>query len=107
MLTFLDIVSSASPKNPSEWNTGTMELTAFLSFLLVRHPEAMKKLRQEIASLDTQGEPINRTHLKSLSYLQNVLKESKAANLKAVAKLTRGNQLSVYIHRYLSTPAQH
>ena len=41
----------------------------------------MKKLRQEIAEFNPQGEPINRTHLKSLDYLQNVLKESKACSL--------------------------
>lgn len=37
----------------------------------------MEKLRKEIAELDTKGESINRTHLRSLKCLQNVLKESK------------------------------
>jgi hypothetical protein len=46
------------------------------SFLLVRHPEAMQKLRAEIAKYDK--EDFDRNDLRNMSYLQNVLKESKS-----------------------------
>lgn len=36
----------------------------------------MEKLRKEISGLDTKGHPLNRGHLRSLKYLQNVMKES-------------------------------
>lgn len=43
-------------------------------FLLVRHPEVMAKLRAEIAEI-SPTEHINRTTLRNLKYLQNVMKE--------------------------------
>lgn len=49
------------------------------SFLLVRHPEAMEKLRTEVSQLEDG--PLNRTSLRNLHYLQNVLKESKYKRL--------------------------
>ncbi|KAH0591652.1 hypothetical protein MHUMG1_10615 [Metarhizium humberi] len=49
-------------------------LLSWTFFLLVRHPEAMEKLRTEISQL--KGGALNRTHLRDLRYLQNVLKET-------------------------------
>jgi hypothetical protein len=49
-----------------------------LSFLLVRHPGVMEKLRSEIAQLET--DKVDRSRLLSMHYLQNVLKESKSRN---------------------------
>jgi cytochrome P450 len=45
------------------------------SFLLVRHPEVLNKLRAEIAN---HGDAeLTRNDLRNMTYLQNVLKESK------------------------------
>jgi hypothetical protein len=46
------------------------------SFLLVRHPEVMDKLRSEIAQYDKAD--FDRNDLRNMSYLQNVLKESQS-----------------------------
>lgn len=54
-------------------------LMIIASFMLVRHPQVMGKLRQEISDLDTGGDAIHRNHLRGLQYLQNVLKESMKA----------------------------
>jgi hypothetical protein len=53
------------------------------SFLLVRHPKAMEKLRAEIAQLDVKEGRAKRSDLRSMKYLQNVLKESKCLRLEA------------------------
>jgi hypothetical protein len=47
----------------------------FFSFLMVRHPNVMEKLRAEISKFD--GVKLTRNELRNMSYLQNVLKESK------------------------------
>lgn len=44
--------------------------------MLVRHSHVLKKLRREISELDRYNE-LNRTHLRSLQYLQNIMKEGK------------------------------
>lgn len=54
------------------------ELTSMGSFLLVRHPRVMEKLRSEISNLPAQEGEITRADLRNLSYLQNILKESKS-----------------------------
>ena len=45
------------------------------SFLLVRHPNVMKKLREEILSTYGADAELSRDSLRRLPYLQNVLKE--------------------------------
>ena len=47
------------------------------SFLLVRHPKTIEKLRAEIESTFKGSTEITRSDLKKMDYLQNVLKESK------------------------------
>jgi cytochrome P450 len=56
-----------------------MALSNLESFLLVRHPRVMEKLRVEIAFTCIVG--MHRDDLKKLSYLQNILKESKPSEL--------------------------
>lgn len=46
------------------------------SYLLVRHPRVLSKLRTEIASVLSSTGSITRTDLKKMAYLTNVLKES-------------------------------
>jgi cytochrome P450 len=46
------------------------------SFLLVRHPQVMERLRVEVASMDGSGPDLSRDDLKGMPYLQNILKES-------------------------------
>lgn len=47
------------------------------SFLLVRHPNVMDKLRSEIACIFDSRVEITRSDLRKMNYLQNVIKESK------------------------------
>lgn len=47
------------------------------SFLLVRHPQVMEKVRAEIASTVKDDAEISRSDLRSMNYLQNVIKESE------------------------------
>lgn len=47
------------------------------SFLLVRHPNVMDKLRSEIACTFDNRVEVTRSDLRKMDYLQNVLKESK------------------------------
>jgi hypothetical protein len=47
-----------------------------ISYLLVRHPHVMQKLRAEVTSAFTAGPAIDRRQLRSSRFLQNVLKES-------------------------------
>ena len=47
------------------------------SFLLVRHQHVLKKLREEISSLCDDDTDLSRADLQNMSYLQNVLEESK------------------------------
>ncbi|CEJ81166.1 hypothetical protein VHEMI01310 [[Torrubiella] hemipterigena] len=49
-------------------------LLSWTFFLLIRHPHVMAKLRTEVSLLN-EGQ-VNRTDLKNLTYLQNVLKET-------------------------------
>lgn len=49
------------------------------SFLLVRHPQVMDKLRKDIASVCGTSTDWTRTDLWKMMYLQNVLKESIAS----------------------------
>jgi len=69
MSTLLDIVSQ---------NKVQVRLFShFSSFLLVRHPHVMEKLRTEVSSECSSNPNLSRSDLKRLPYLQNVLKESK------------------------------
>ncbi|KAI0478722.1 cytochrome P450 alkane hydroxylase [Xylariaceae sp. FL0804] len=51
-------------------------LLSWTFFLLVRHPRVMDKLRSEISSLEVADADMKRADLRSLNYLQNVLKET-------------------------------
>jgi hypothetical protein len=66
----LDIVSESSDAYPF--------LPNLPSFLLLRHPQVMQKLRREIAATCGSNADLTRDDLKRMSYLQNVLKESKS-----------------------------
>jgi hypothetical protein len=44
------------------------------SFLLVRHPKVMQKVRAEVSSF-RDAKPLTRDDLRGFKYLQNVLKE--------------------------------
>ena len=48
------------------------------SFLLVRHPHVLSKLRAEVASACNSDAELSRTDLRNMKYLQNVLKESRS-----------------------------
>lgn len=55
-----------------------LTLVRLNSFMLVRHPNVLGKLRTEISSVSQgRGSELNRTDLRNMKYLQNVLKESK------------------------------
>ncbi|KAG8426841.1 hypothetical protein J3459_007755 [Metarhizium acridum] len=56
-------------------------LLSWTFFLLVRHPEAMDKVRREISQLEDG--PLNRTHLRNLHYLRNVLKDASLVSFGA------------------------
>ena len=61
-------------------------LISWTIFLLVRHPRVMQKLKAEINTmfaekLLTSTEKITRSDLRSMTYLQNVLKESESTLL--------------------------
>jgi hypothetical protein len=49
-----------------------------ISFLLVRHPKVFESLRLEITSICAGTARLQHSDLQSMSYLQNVLKESKS-----------------------------
>ncbi|KAL8669552.1 MAG: hypothetical protein Q9168_005860 [Polycauliona sp. 1 TL-2023] len=51
-------------------------LLSWTMFLLVRHPKVLAKLREEISSTAKGGSKITRSVLRSMTYLQNVLKET-------------------------------
>lgn len=56
-------------------------LTVNCSFTLVRYPRVLAKLREEIAQA-CQGKPnLTRSDLRNMTYLQNVIKESKLSYL--------------------------
>jgi hypothetical protein len=69
MFAVMDFVTS-----PSEFSQGSCLLLR--SYLLVRHPQVLDKLRSEISSVITGTDSITRTDLKKMTYLTNVLKES-------------------------------
>lgn len=50
-------------------------LIVWTFFLLVRHPVVLRKLREEVISTIGDASNITRTQLRSMSYLQNILKE--------------------------------
>ena len=51
-------------------------LLTWTFFLLVRHPTVLEKLRQEVDSSCPSSNTLNRTDLRKMGYLQNVLKET-------------------------------
>jgi hypothetical protein len=48
-----------------------------LSFLLVRHPTVLQRLRREIAAVVEPNEALTRAHLTKIPYLKCVLNERK------------------------------
>lgn len=59
-------------------DTSLRSTDLLFSFLLVRHPKVLTKLRLEIAA---QGSAeLTRTDLRNMKYLQNILKESESAS---------------------------
>ncbi|KAL9588132.1 MAG: hypothetical protein Q9203_003058 [Teloschistes exilis] len=57
-------------------------LLSWTLFLLVRHPEVLAKLREEISAALKGSMDITRSELRHMNYLQNVLKESKKINVE-------------------------
>jgi hypothetical protein len=51
------------------------------SYLLVRHPAVLRKLRTEIMETLNGKETLNRNDLRQVKYLTDVLKESKTTIL--------------------------
>ncbi|KAB5576592.1 cytochrome P450 alkane hydroxylase [Coniochaeta sp. 2T2.1] len=51
-------------------------LLSWTFFLLVRHPHVMEKLRSEVSEREVVHDQISRSDLRSMRYLQNVLKET-------------------------------
>ncbi|KIW84515.1 hypothetical protein Z517_03765 [Fonsecaea pedrosoi CBS 271.37] len=51
-------------------------LLSWTLFSLVRHPKVLEKLRSEISHACDRGAELNRNSLRSMSYLQNVIKET-------------------------------
>jgi cytochrome P450 len=51
-------------------------LLSWTFFLLIRHPQVLEKLRDEIFKLDSNT-GLTRNSLRNMKYLQNVLKESE------------------------------
>lgn len=47
------------------------------SYLLVRHPASLERLRQEIRSINTDGQDLTRAQINKMAYLKCVLNESK------------------------------
>jgi hypothetical protein len=52
-------------------------LTVDFRRLLVRHPKVLDKLRQEISLVTNNNTELHRADLQKMTYLTNVLKESK------------------------------
>jgi hypothetical protein len=72
----LGIVSTYS------WSIAREEcILTFCSFLLVRHPQALERLRSEINSVVSDGEDLSRSHIQRMPYLKCVLNESKTPYL--------------------------
>ncbi len=46
------------------------------SYLLPRHPQVLKRLREDIQSAAGNGQELKREDIKKMAYLANVLKES-------------------------------
>jgi hypothetical protein len=53
------------------------------SYLLVRHPAALERLREEIRSTVETGQPLTRGQINRMAYLKCVLNESKLISIQA------------------------
>ena len=47
------------------------------SFLLLRYPKALARLRQEIKAISPDGEDLTRAQINKMTYLKHILKESE------------------------------
>lgn len=73
------------------------------SFLLVRHPRVLDRLRQEIESTLPKGERLTRAHLQRMTYLRSILNESRQSiGWLVQLALTRIFQLFDCTHSYQS-----
>jgi len=66
------------------------------SFLLLRHPRILTKLRAEIASTCTPNTILTRDILKRMPYLQNILKESPSPTSPSPSSTNRHAALRLY-----------
>lgn len=66
-------------------------MTAYIglnfSHLLPRNPHVLKRLRDEIQSIAGDGKDLKREDLKKMTYLANVLKESRYCRSKILWRL--------------------
>jgi cytochrome P450 len=69
-------------------------LLSWTFFLLARHPKALETLRKEVSAARGTGGRFNRSDLLNLTYLQNVLKESKFN--KVLVKGFKVFELTIY-----------
>ena len=75
MLAFLDFVSQSLSSDVYH-NSGSSLLCLLSSYLLVRYPQVLSKLRKEIETVAENRTNLLREDLKRMPYLANVLKES-------------------------------
>jgi hypothetical protein len=80
----------------SQYNEFVWFLSDLVSFLLVRHPKVMEKLRAEIASTCDANTDLNRDDLRRMPYLQNVIKESRLLGLSARLFIANDPALRLY-----------
>lgn len=74
MSALMDLVRQMKPQSRVLIYTGP--LTILCSFLLVRHPHVLGRLKEEIASVVGSDVNITRTHIQKMGYLKCILNES-------------------------------
>jgi len=92
---------------PTFLDSGNL-LSNIVSYLLVRHPSTLKRLRQEIHSIADNGQGVTRAQINKMPYLKCVLNESKYYSPKSPDSLltTSAWQQTGYIHKSPSTSAK-
>ena len=79
-------------------------LLSWTFFLLVRHPKVVNKLRAEIDTAFADSSELDRQSLRSISYLQNVLKESKLIQFHATIPCLISDEFPIALRLYPSIP---
>ena len=74
------------------------------SLLLLRNPRALELLRHEIDTIVGHEKEITRAHIQRMSYLHNVLKESKKLNITHECAFTKTTHSTPIVP---SSPNQH